>query len=98
MIGRTWRGWTAAEDAERYAAYVARTGIAGYRETRGNMGAQVLYRISGDRAEFLVLSFWESLEAVRAFAGDSFERAVFYPEDEQFLVDRDLVASHWEVG
>jgi heme-degrading monooxygenase HmoA len=98
LIARTWRGWTSAANAEQYAAYVARTGIEAYRSTVGNLGAYSLHRISGDRAEFLVLSFWESLEALRAYAGDDYERAVFYPEDDAFLVDRDLKAHHWTIA
>ena len=51
MIGRTWRGWTRAEDADAYADYVAETGLAAYRSTAGNRGAWVLTRTDGDRAE-----------------------------------------------
>ncbi len=97
MIARTWRGATRAADAERYADYVARTGLAGYRSTPGNRGAWLLHRTVGGRAEFLTLSLWDSLDAIRAFAGDDVERARFYPEDDAFLVDRELTAAHWEV-
>jgi heme-degrading monooxygenase HmoA len=47
--------------------------------------------------EFVMFTLWESLDAVKAFAGDEHERAVFYPEDDRFLVDRDLTATHYEV-
>jgi heme-degrading monooxygenase HmoA len=47
--------------------------------------------------EFVMFTLWESLDAVKAFAGDDHERAVFYPEDDRFLVDRDLTATHYEV-
>jgi len=56
----------------------------------------MLRRIQGDRCKFLMLTFWGSMEAVKRFAGDDPERAVFYPEDDRFLVDRDLTSSHWE--
>jgi heme-degrading monooxygenase HmoA len=97
MIARTWRGATKAEDAEAYLDYLNRTGFAEYRRTPGNHSALGLRRIVGDRAEFLLLSLWESEEAIRRFAGDDIEKAVFYPEDEQYLVDRDLNVSHYEV-
>ena len=97
MVGRTWRGSTRAADADRYAAYIAETGLAAYRSTPGNRGAWLLHRVVGDRAEFLALSLWDSLDAIRTFAGDDVERAVFYPEDDEFLVDRELTAEHWEV-
>ncbi|HZT92275.1 MAG TPA: antibiotic biosynthesis monooxygenase [Gaiellaceae bacterium] len=97
MIARTWRGWTCSEDAGAYADYVRATGIAAYRATPGNLGAWILRRDDGGRTEFVTLSFWESLDAVRAFAGDDVERAVFYPEDDRFLVDREHTVEHWQV-
>ncbi len=97
MIARTWRGATRVEDAEAYLRYLHRTGFAGYRETPGNLGAVGLRRIDGDRAVFLILSFWESTDAIRRFAGDAIERAVFFPEDDRFLVERDDRVEHFEV-
>jgi len=97
MIARTWRGWTAAADADGYVEYLHQTGVKGYRETTGNRGVFLLRRISGDRAEFLFVTLWESMEAVRAFAGDDESVAVFYPEDDAFLVDRERHADHFDV-
>jgi len=56
-----------------------------------------LRRVVGDRAEFLLLTLWESEEAIRRFAGDDIARAVFYPEDERYLVARDERVWHYEV-
>ena len=98
MIARTWRGAVRAEDAEAYADYIRDTGIREYRATPGNLGAYLLYRIEGDRAEVLTLSFWEDLEAIRGFAGVDIERAVFYPEDDRYLVERDDTARHYVVA
>ena len=97
MIGRTWRGWTRAEDAGAYADYVAETGLAAYRSTPGNRGAWVLTRTEGERAEILAVSLWDDLAAIRAFAGEDPERAVFYPEDDRFLIERERFAVHWSV-
>jgi heme-degrading monooxygenase HmoA len=97
MIARTWRGAVRAADGASYAAYIQDTGLAGYASTPGNRGAWLLYRVDGDRAEVLTVSLWDSLESIRGFAGDDIERAVFYPEDDRYLVERDLTASHWEV-
>lgn len=98
MIARIWAGATRAEDAEAYAAYIRETGIAEYAATPGNRGAHLLYRVVGDRAEVLTISFWESLDAIRGFAGDDIERAVFYPQDDRYLIERDLTATHYEVA
>ncbi len=97
MIARIWRGAVRAEDAAAYAAYVQRTGIEGYQGTPGNRGAWLLRRIEGDRAEFITVSFWESREAIEAFAGQDINKAVFYPDDDQFLIERDLTVDHYEV-
>ena len=50
-----------------------------------------------DRAEFLLVSLWDSEDAIRQFAGDDIEKAVFYPEDDRFLVERENRVSHYEV-
>jgi heme-degrading monooxygenase HmoA len=97
MIARTWRGATKAQDGEAYLEYLHRTGFAEYRKTPGNRGVLGLRRIVNDRAEFLLVSLWESEEAIRQFAGSDIDKAVFYPEDERFLVDRDNHVSHYEV-
>jgi heme-degrading monooxygenase HmoA len=97
MIARIWRGVVRAQDADAYAAYIRQTGLDGYQQTPGNRGAWLLRRIEGDRAEFITLSFWESRQAIEGFAGQDIERAVYYPEDDKFLVERDLTVRHYEI-
>lgn len=97
MIARTWRGATRAEDADRYLDYLRRTGLAAFQATPGNRGAVVFRRVANGRAEFLLVSLWESLEAVRRFAGKDEGRAVFFPDDERYLVGRDLHVDHFDV-
>ena len=72
--------------------------MAEYRRTPGNRGAHLLTRDLDDgRTEIVALSIWESLEAVRGFAGDELEAAVYYPEDDRYLVDRETTVTHFEV-
>ncbi len=97
MIARTWRGWTARSDTARYAEYVRQTGIRALRSTPGNRGAFLMYREDDEQTEFLVLSLWESLDHVRAFAGDDVGLAVFYPEDERYLTAREERVAHFTV-
>ncbi|SRR6266511_5172512 len=94
MVARIWRGWTSTEDADAYVEYLEQTGIPAYRATPGNRGAFILPRADGERVEFLTLSFWDSLDSIKAFAGEPVDRAVFYPEDDRFLVDRETVVMH----
>ena len=97
MIARTWRGATRAEDAEAYVEYLRRTGFREFRETPGNLGAFGLRRIADGRAVLLIVSLGESEDAARRFAGDDVGQAVFFPEDERFLVERDERVEHFEV-
>jgi heme-degrading monooxygenase HmoA len=97
MVARIWRGAVRSADAGEYADYMRRTGLAAYRATPGNRGAWMLRRDVEDRTEFVMFTLWDSLDAVKAFAGDDYERAVFYPEDDRFLIERDLVSSHYTV-
>jgi heme-degrading monooxygenase HmoA len=95
VIARIWRGWTRAEDEAAYVEYLEATGAPASRGTAGNRGFY-MHRVVGDRAEFVTMSLWDSLEAVRGFAGDDVEKAVFFPEDDRFLVERELTVSHYE--
>ncbi len=97
MIARTWRGKVRPGDGHGYLEVVARTGLPGSRGTPGNRGFWVMQRPAGDHDEILTISLWDSPEAIRAFAGEDVSRAVFYPEDDAWLVDRDLHADHWEI-
>ena len=97
MIARTWRGSTKAEDAEAYLAYLHETGFAEYQATPGNRGVLGLRRMIDGKAELLLVTLWDSEEAIRRFAGDAPDRAVYYPEDERFLVEKDEHVDHYEV-
>ncbi len=97
MIARTWRGSVRARDAESYVDYLRRTGFADLAATPGNLAVLGLRRVSGERAEFVLISLWDSKEAIRRFTGANPERAVFYPEDDRFLVQRDDHVDHFEV-
>jgi heme-degrading monooxygenase HmoA len=98
LIARMWRGWVRTDRAGAYVEYIAGTGLAEYRGTPGNLGAQMLTRDLGDgRTEILTLSWWESLDSIHAFAGADVEKAVFYPEDDDYLIDRETVVVHYEV-
>ena len=66
--------------------------------TPGNRGFSVLHRPDGEREEFLTISLWDSLDVIQAFAGEDIERAVFYPEDDRYLVEREPTVAHFEVA
>ena len=97
MIARLWHGRTKAADADEYKRYLFDSGIPAYRAIAGNRGAWVLCRIEHDIAYFVTLSFWESREAVRAFAGNTIEKAHYFSEDEKYLLEFEPTVTHYEV-
>jgi heme-degrading monooxygenase HmoA len=98
MIARIWKGATRTSDSAAYARYMVDVALPGYRQVAGNRGALMLRRERDDgRTEFTMVTLWEDMAAIRAFAGDQPDRAVFYPDDDRFLVERDLAVTHHEV-
>ena len=97
MIARIWRGVTRESDKDTYFAYLQQTGLKEYAAIPGNQGVWVLRRVSGGESEFTLISLWNSWEAIKAFAGPDHEKAVYYPEDERFLLKQDPHVTHYEV-
>lgn len=97
MIVRMWHGRTPADKADRYVDYLEQTGLKEYRETPGNQGVQILRRVNGGVATFLLVTWWDSYDAIRAFAGDDIERPVYYPEDKEFLLELEDHVDHYEL-
>jgi heme-degrading monooxygenase HmoA len=97
MIARTWHGVTDASKANEYLDYLKQTGVPEYQETKGNRGVYVLRRLDRDRAHFLLLTLWESEDAIKRFAGSEIEKAKYYPEDEKFLLELEPTVTHYEV-
>jgi len=97
-IARIWRGVTLEERAEEYMDYLVETGLKDYRAVPGNQGVQVLRRTYEGKTEFLLISYWESYEAIRAFAGDDLEQSVYYAKDEEFLLEKEPKVVHYVVA
>ena len=97
MIARIWRGVTREADKDTYYEYLEKTGLPDYRNTKGNQGVWVLRRIAEGKAEFLLISLWESWQAIKTFAGTDYEKAVYYPEDQKFLIELQPDVEHSEI-
>jgi len=97
MIARIWHGVTPASKADAYLNLLYRTGVPDYRGVQGNQGVYILRRMEGDKAHFLTLTFWDSLDSVRGFAGDDFEKAKYYQEDREYLLEFEPNVTHYEV-
>ena len=98
MIARTWFGRTKAEDYDTYFAYLEESGVAELKRTPGNQGVMVLRRTEGDEAEFGVISFWNSMDDVKAFAGGDPDVARYFPDDERYLLEFTPKLKHYEVA
>ncbi|MEO8672231.1 MAG: hypothetical protein ABI411_13015 [Tahibacter sp.] len=98
MIARIWRGVTLATQADAYLSHLTETGLPDFEQTPGNRGVYVIRRIQGEHCEFQIISLWESMDAVRRFAGKEAERSRYYAEDEQYLLDMEQLVRHYEVA
>ena len=98
MIARIWSGAVRTADADAYAGYIRDTGFAEYGRTPGNRGAWLLRRDDEGTTQFIALSLWDTVDAIRAFAGDDIEAAVLYPEDQRYLIDGESRIVHYEVA
>jgi heme-degrading monooxygenase HmoA len=92
-----WHGVTKGTSAEDYADYLNKTGVPDLRGTEGNRGVYVLRRIEADQAHFVLISLWDSVDAIRKFAGPDEETARYYAEDEGYLLELEPTVTHFEV-
>ena len=98
MIVREWRCRCPLEHRDGFLAYLAETGVKDTAALPGCRGAQVLVRDLEDRAEIVLLTFWDSRDAIRAYAGPDIAVAVLYPEDARYGLDPDRHVTHYEVA
>jgi heme-degrading monooxygenase HmoA len=97
MIARVWRGWTKTEDADSYERLLQEVVYPGLRELAGYRGGYILRQDGPDECEFVTVNLFESLDAVKAFAGSEYEVPVFEPEARRLLAKVEPVARHYEV-
>ena len=98
MIARLWRGWTSRENADAYERFLREQMFPSMRRVPGFAGAELLRRDAGDEVAFVTISRFESLDAVRTFAGEDHERAVIEPEARALLSRHDERSEHFEVA
>jgi len=97
MVTRIWHGATPASKSDEYLNLMRTVAIPDYRSTPGNKGAYALRRMEGDTAHFLMVTFWESEEAIRAFARDDISGAKYYDFDKNFLLELEPCPTHFEI-
>ncbi|MHA2293007.1 MAG: antibiotic biosynthesis monooxygenase [Candidatus Hodarchaeales archaeon] len=99
MISRIWHGWTTHENAEAYESLLKSEIFVGIenRQIVGYNGIHLFRRDIGDEVEFITIMWFDSLETIRAFAGEDYERAVVPPEAKALLSRFDARSQHYEV-
>jgi heme-degrading monooxygenase HmoA len=98
LIERVWRGWIAREKAQAYSDFLRDTFLPEAHSIPGYRGARVLRRDVGDEVEFMTITHFDSLDAIRAFAGEELDRAHIAPEARQLLSRWDDQVSHFEIA
>ena len=97
MIARIWRGVVRESDKGTYFEYLQKTGLKEYAAVPGNRGVWTLRRVADGQCEFTLITLWDSWDAIKVFAGPDPEKAVYYPEDDKFLIERGPRVLHYEV-
>jgi heme-degrading monooxygenase HmoA len=97
MIARIWHGWTSAENADAYEEFLRTKMFPSIHAVEGFTGADLLRRDDGDEVAFITITRFESLDAIRRFAGDDYEAAVVEPEARAFLARFDERSQHYEI-
>ena len=96
MIERIWRGWTSAEKADAYQRFLQHDFLPAAHAIPGYRGARVLRREAGDEVEFVTVTHFDSLDAIRDFAGDDLEKAHIAPEARALLSRWEERVTHYE--
>lgn len=98
MIAREWKAKCPIYRKEDFIQYLYQTGIKETSETLGFKGAQIFNRnIENKKVEITFISYWETLESIKSFAGDNIEIAKLYPEDSKYELEPDNFVIHYEV-
>lgn len=97
MIARIWHGRVKADDFDSYTTFMKERAIPDYQGTDGFINLSFLRRLDGDVAHFTLITYWKNLEIIKNFAGEDFEKAKYYPEDKNFLLEFEESVIHYEV-
>jgi heme-degrading monooxygenase HmoA len=98
VITRMWRGWTRSDQADRYEQHYRTEVLDTLRQVPGFRGARLLRRTIGEETEFVSLTFFDDLDAIRSFAGSDYETAVVAGEARKVLLRFDERVCHYETA
>ncbi|MEI9918450.1 MAG: antibiotic biosynthesis monooxygenase [Bacteroidota bacterium] len=96
MITRVWHGRTSLKDAPKYLSFLLTKGTSDYKKIEGNLSVKVWQRIDSDCSHFYTVTEWTNIDAIKKFAGEDYNKAVYYPEDQGTLLEFEPRVSHYE--
>jgi heme-degrading monooxygenase HmoA len=97
MIARIWHGKTSAEKFDAYTEFLKKVAVPDYNRTNGFISLSFLKRLENNQGHFTLVTFWQDIEVIKNFAGEDYEKAKYYPEDDDFLLEFEEKVSHHEV-
>jgi heme-degrading monooxygenase HmoA len=97
MLARVWRGWTSPENADAYEKLLKEVVYPGLQKINGYQGGYILRQDGKEETEFVTVNLFESLEAVKAFAGPDYDAPVFEPEARRLLSRVEPITRHYDV-
>ena len=97
MIARIWHGRTRIEDYDEYTEFMKVKAIPDYQKTDGYIKLAFLRNTNENVGHFTLITFWKNLDVIKNFAGENFEKAKYYAEDEKFLLEFEDKVIHYEV-
>ena len=97
MIARIWHGKTLIEKYEEYTEFLKKVAIPDYQKTNGFKALTFLRNIQKNEGHFTLITFWENLDVIKNFSGIDYDKAKYYPEDANFLLEYEEKVIHYEV-
>ena len=96
MITRVWHGRTSLSDSDRYLQFLLTKGTEDYKKVKGNLSVRVWRKVEHDSVHFYTVTEWDTIDSIKKFAGEQFETAVYYPEDQGILLEFEEQVVHYE--
>jgi heme-degrading monooxygenase HmoA len=97
MIARIWHGKTPLSKYEEYTEFLKKKAIPDYQSVVGYMGLSFLRKIENQHGHFTLITYWDSIESIKEFARDDYEKAKYYPEDNDYLIEFEKHVQHFDV-
>jgi heme-degrading monooxygenase HmoA len=97
MVARIWHGRTPAAKIDEYRQYLYEVGVKKIASLPGNRGVQMMVSRTADAGEFMVVSYWDSIDAIKGYAGSTYTKVHDLPRDHEFLIEPETLVRHFDL-